>query len=70
MTIGNRDHEIVEVGVLALSWALEVGEVSRFPSIAKAVSYCGPFCWLRSFQHRQLEGISHGEKSWESDLPC
>lgn len=27
--------------VLALSWALEVGEASRFGSVAQAVSYCG-----------------------------
>ena len=27
--------------VLALTWALEVGEPSRFPSIGEAVSYCG-----------------------------
>ena len=33
--------------ILALSWALEVGEVKRFPSIAQADSYCG----LTSAQH-------------------
>jgi transposase len=27
--------------VLALSWALEVGEASRFATVAQAVSYCG-----------------------------
>jgi transposase len=27
--------------ILALTWALEMGEVQRFPSIAEAVSYCG-----------------------------
>ena len=27
--------------VLALTWALEIGEVQRFSSIAHAVSYCG-----------------------------
>ena len=27
--------------VLALTWALEMGDVSRFPSIKDAVSYCG-----------------------------
>ena len=27
--------------VTALTWALEVGEVSRFPSLKHAVSYCG-----------------------------
>jgi len=43
-----RLESIPSVGeILALSWALEVGEVSRFPSIAQAVSYCG----LTSAQH-------------------
>jgi len=27
--------------ITALTWALEVGEVSRFSSIKKAISYCG-----------------------------
>ena len=27
--------------ITALTWALEVGSVQRFPSIKKAVSYCG-----------------------------
>jgi len=27
--------------VMALTWALEVGEVKRFSSISKAISYCG-----------------------------
>lgn len=27
--------------VLALTWALEIGEISRFSSVKKAVSYCG-----------------------------
>jgi len=27
--------------ILALTWALEVAEVKRFPSIGQAVSYCG-----------------------------
>jgi hypothetical protein len=37
-----RLQSIPGVGeILALSWALEVGEVDRFPSIAQAVSYCG-----------------------------
>jgi len=33
--------------IMALSWALEVGEVKRLPSIAQAASYCG----LTSAQH-------------------
>lgn len=32
---------------LSLTWALEIGEVGRFPSIAQAASYCG----LTSAQH-------------------
>lgn len=27
--------------VTALTWALEIGEVSRFPSVKEAISYCG-----------------------------
>src|SRR5437667_6430121 len=27
--------------ITALTWALEMGEVSRFPSIREAISYCG-----------------------------
>src|SRR6266581_3850584 len=27
--------------ITALTWALEMGEVSRFPSIRQAISYCG-----------------------------
>jgi transposase len=27
--------------ITALTWALEMGEVSRFPSIPQAISYCG-----------------------------
>jgi len=43
-----RLQSIPGVGeILALSWALEVGEVDRLPSIAQAVSYCG----LTSAQH-------------------
>ena len=43
-----RLQSIPGVGeILALSWALEVGEVKRFPSIGQAVSYCG----LTSAQH-------------------
>src|SRR5512132_995656 len=37
-----NDCSIRSVGeILALTWALEIGEVRRFPSIADAVSYCG-----------------------------
>jgi transposase len=37
-----RLQSIRSVGeILALTWALEIGEVNRFASIADAVSYCG-----------------------------
>jgi transposase len=37
-----RLQSIQGVGVIvALTWALEIGEVERFGSIAQAVSYCG-----------------------------
>src|ERR1700716_581606 len=37
-----RLESIPGVGrVLALTWALEIGEVSRFSAVKKAVSYCG-----------------------------
>ena len=37
-----RLQSIRSVGeILALTWALEIGEVNRFTSIADAVSYCG-----------------------------
>jgi transposase len=37
-----RLSSIPGVGVVtALTWALEIGEVSRFPSLKHAVSYCG-----------------------------
>jgi transposase len=43
-----RLQSIPGVGeILALSWALEVGEKDRLPSMARAVSYCG----LTSAQH-------------------
>ena len=43
-----RLQSIRSVGeILALTWALEIGEVNRFASIADAVSYCG----LTSAQH-------------------
>jgi transposase len=43
-----RLQSIPGVGeIMALSWALEVGEVDRLTSIAQAVSYCG----LTSAQH-------------------
>ena len=40
--------------ILSLTWALEVGEIERFPSIAHAVSYCG----LCSAEHSSA-GLQH-----------
>lgn len=38
----DRLQSIPAVGtILSLTWALEIGEVDRFPSLAKAISYCG-----------------------------
>jgi transposase len=37
-----RLQSIPGVGqILALSWALEVGEVERFQTVGQALSYCG-----------------------------
>lgn len=40
-----RVHRLMTVPgvgqILALTWALEVGDVTRFPSIKSAISYCG-----------------------------
>ena len=58
--------------ILALTWALEIGEVQRFPSIAEAVSYCG----LTSAQHNSA-GQEHrgpiskaGLKQFHGDGPA
>jgi len=52
-----RLQSIRSVGeILALTCALEIGEVKRFPSIADAVSYCG----LTSAQHNSA-GKEHRE---------
>ena len=40
--------------ILSLTWALEVGEIERFPSIGQAVSYCG----LCSAEHSSA-GLQH-----------
>lgn len=42
--------------VTALTWALEVGEPQRFPSIADAVSYCGFTSALDSSADKQKRG--------------
>jgi len=42
--------------VTALTWALEVGEVSRFGSIKQAVSYCGLASALRESAGHQRRG--------------
>ena len=42
--------------VMALTWALEIGDPNRFPSIKKAVSYCGLSSALRESAGRQQRG--------------
>ena len=42
--------------VTALTWALEVGEPQRLPSIACAVSYCGLTSALDSSADKQKRG--------------
>jgi transposase len=42
--------------VTSLTWALEVGEPQRFPSIADAVSYCGLTSALDSSADKQQRG--------------
>jgi transposase len=42
--------------VLALTWVLEIGEVQRFGSIARAVSYCGLCSAQRSSAGREQRG--------------
>ncbi len=42
--------------IVALTWALETGEASRFPSIDAAVSYCGLTSPLRESAGKQQRG--------------
>lgn len=42
--------------VVALTWALEVGEVERFPSIRQAVSYCGLTSAQRNSADKEQRG--------------
>lgn len=42
--------------ITALTWALEIGEPSRFSSIAKAVSYCGLCSAERSSGEQEYRG--------------
>jgi len=53
----NRLRTIRGVGaVTALTWALEIGEPKRFPSIADAVSYCGLTSALNASADKQQRG--------------
>lgn len=55
-----RLRSIPGIGVItALTWTLEVGEVDRFPSIARAISYCG----LSSAYHQSAEKVKRGPLS-------
>jgi transposase len=52
-----RLQSIPSVGqILALTWALEIGEVERFGSIAQAVSYCGLTSAQRSSAGKEERG--------------
>jgi transposase len=42
--------------IVALTWALEVGEVGRFPSIGQAVSYCGLTSAQRNSADKEQRG--------------
>jgi transposase len=42
--------------VVALTWALEVGEVKRFPNLARAISYCGLCSAQRSSAGHEQRG--------------
>jgi len=47
-------QSIPSVGLMtALTWALEIGDVKRFPSISQAVSYCGLTSTLRESAGKQ-----------------
>lgn len=53
-------QKIDGVGIItALTWALEVGDVQRLPSIAKAISYCG----LCSADRRSAGQVKRGPLS-------
>jgi transposase len=45
--------------IAALTWALEVGEVQRFSSIKKAISFCGLSSPPRSAQAPPLPSVKH-----------
>jgi transposase len=53
-----RLQTIPAVGkVTALSWALEMGDISRFRSIRRAISYCG----LCGDEKRSVEDLKVGK---------
>lgn len=56
----DRLQSIPAVGtIVSLTWALEIGEVGRFPSLAKAISYCG----LCSAQNESAGKLQRGPLS-------
>lgn len=51
--------------ITALTWALEIGDPTRFPSSAKVMSYCGLTSALRSSADKQQRGpISKQRNHW------
>jgi transposase len=48
--------------ITALTWALEVGDVQRFSSIKKAVSYCG-LCGAENSQWKRGRKMGHDNGS-------
>ncbi len=51
--------------ITALTWALEVGDPQRFPSISDAMSYCGLTAALKSSAGKQQRGpISKQRNHW------
>src|SRR5437667_6694872 len=52
--------------ITALTWALEMGEVSRFPSIREAISYCG-LCGDEKSSADKVMRYLHGCRQFGSD---
>ncbi len=61
-----RLSSIAGVGpITALTWALEIADPHRFPSIADAVSYCGLTAAFRSSADKQQRGpLSKQRNAW------
>ena len=44
--------------ITALTWALEIGDVSRFQSVKQAISYCGLCSAERSFNNGRILSLT------------